>query len=130
MKKSPIQRTSISFLRTAKDEPTLPGLGAPPHMPPVNEIPTCERCNADTYLVYERITLLLDAARVQPPCWDVEFWCGQCESFYGILTTLVPVDHQAVRLAAENPRYVRYPASLPRLAPHIRPQGPRPGYST
>lgn len=130
VKKPQVKRTSLSLLRAALDEPTLPALGPPPHKTPVHEIPTCERCNADTYLVYERITLLLDAARVQPPCWDVAFWCGRCESFYGILTTLVPGDHQAVRLAAENPHYVRYLASAPRLAPHIRPPGRLTGYST
>lgn len=83
---------------------------------PTHEPPTCERCASDDFLVYERLTLLLDADRVQPPCWDVEFWCGQCESFYGMLTTFVPNDRQAVRLASENPRYVKYRVAPPTAA--------------
>lgn len=130
VKKPLVTRTSLFLLRAALDEPTLPALGPSPHRSLVHETPTCEHCNSDTYLVYERITLLLDAARVQPPCWDVEFWCGRCESFYGILTTFVPGDHQAVRLAAENPHYVRYAAPIPQLASQIRPQGLVPGYTT
>ncbi|MFL4474416.1 hypothetical protein ACIPVK_10500 [Paeniglutamicibacter sp. MACA_103] len=62
------------------------------------------------------MTLLLDVQREQPPCWDVEFWCGQCESFSGMLTTHVPDDRQAVRLASENPRYVQYRLAPPEAA--------------
>ena len=109
MKKSLGKHTSQSLLRSAPDSPASLGLSVHSPRVPTNEAPTCEACGSSDYLVYEHVELLLDRRRVQPPCWDVEFWCGQCESFYGMLTTQVPDDRQAVRLASENPRYVRYP---------------------
>jgi hypothetical protein len=108
MKKSLGKHTSQSLLRSAPDSPASLGLSMHSPRVPTNEAPTCEACGSSDYLVYEHVELLLDRRRVQPPCWDVEFWCGQCESFYGMLTTQVPDDRQAVRLASENPRYVGY----------------------
>ena len=87
---------------------------------PVDEAPTCGHCASSDFLVYENVTLLLDAARVQPASWDVEFWCGACESFGGMLTTHVPDDRQAARLAAENPRFVRYPATGEQPTTHTK----------
>ncbi|WP_181578284.1 hypothetical protein [Arthrobacter sp. AQ5-05] len=113
MKKSFGKRTSQSLLRSAPDIPPAPERSVHPSRVPTDEAPTCESCGSGDFLVYEHVELLLDRRRVQPPCWDVEFWCGQCESFYGMLTTHVPDDRQAVRLASENPRYVRYPDAAP-----------------
>lgn len=108
MKKSVSKRASFSPLLSGQAAPSAGAWITQTGKAPSHEVPTCERCGSDASLVYESVSLLLDAQRVQPPCWDVEFWCGQCESFYGMLTTHVPDDRQAVRLAAENPRYVQY----------------------
>ncbi|MBP2374356.1 hypothetical protein [Paeniglutamicibacter psychrophenolicus] len=113
MKKSFGKRTSQSLLRSAPDIPPALELSVHPSRVPTDEAPTCDSCGSSDFLVYEHVELRLDRRRVQPPCWDVEFWCGQCESFYGMLTTQVPDDRQAVRLASENPRYVRYPDAAP-----------------
>ncbi|MDQ0096205.1 hypothetical protein [Paeniglutamicibacter psychrophenolicus] len=113
MKKSFGKRTSQSMLRSAPDNPPALELTVHPSRVPANEAPTCGSCGSGDYLVYEHVELLLDRRRVQPPCWDVEFWCGKCESFYGMLTTQVPDDRRAVRLASENPRYVSYPGPAP-----------------
>lgn len=108
MKKSVSKRVPQMPLLSGQATPSAAAWIKQRNKAPSYEAPTCERCDSSEYLVYENVTLLLDSNRVQPPCWDVEYWCGACESFYGMLTTYVPEDRQAVRLAAENPRYVHY----------------------
>jgi hypothetical protein len=108
MKKSVSKRASNPTMLSGQVTPSGGAWITETNMAPFPDAPTCERCESSDFLVYENVTLLLDAQRVQPPCWDVEYWCGHCESFYGMLTTHVPDDRQAVRLAAENPRYVRH----------------------
>lgn len=116
MKKSVSERASLSPLFPEQATPSRGAWITQTSKAPSHEAPTCERCASDAFLVYERLSLLLDVRRVQPPCWDMEFWCGQCESFYGMLTTFVPGDRQAVRLATENPRYVQYRVAPPEAA--------------
>lgn len=113
MKKPDSKRVSISSLHSGQATPSAGAWIRQSGKAPSYEAPTCERCDSGDFLVYENVTLLLDTQRILPPCWDVEFWCGQCESFYGMLTTYVPDDRQAVRLASENPRYVQYRVGPP-----------------
>ncbi|MBV1779746.1 hypothetical protein KRR55_11550 [Paeniglutamicibacter sp. ABSL32-1] len=108
MKKSVPKRASYSPVVSGQAVPSAGAWITQSGKAPSYEAPTCDRCASDDFLVYENVTLLLDSQRVQPPCWDVEFWCGRCESYGGTLTTHVPDDRQAVRLASENPRYVNY----------------------
>lgn len=108
MKKSVSKRVPQMPLLSGQPTPSAGAWIKQRNKAPSYEAPTCDRCDTSEYLVYENVTLLLDANRVQPPCWDIEYWCGACESFYGMLTTHVPEDRQAVRLAAENPRYMHY----------------------
>jgi hypothetical protein len=108
MKKSVSKRVPQMPLLSGQPTPSAGAWIKQRNKAPSYEAPTCDRCDTSEYLVYENVTLLLDANRVQPPCWDIEYWCGACESFYGMLTTHVPEDRQAVRLAAENPRYLHY----------------------
>ncbi|KAA0973409.1 hypothetical protein ACIGB6_01995 [Paeniglutamicibacter gangotriensis] len=107
--KNPKVQVPIAFPpRTSSEETPSSATTSLSQHDPGNETPTCERCASSAYLVYERITLVLDAERIQPPGWDLAYWCGKCESFYGMLTTVAPGDRKGIRLAAENPRYVHY----------------------
>lgn len=113
MKNPKVPLSIVSQLCTATEESDPPPIAYPPHREPEKETPTCERCVTDAYLVYERITLVLDFGRIQPPCWDLAFWCGRCESVYGMMTTVPPGDRKGIQVAAENPRYVRYATPIP-----------------
>lgn len=50
---------------------------------------TCEHCQTDEYLVYERVNQVIDQS-MDMPVWSVECWCGKCEQFYALSTTEQP----------------------------------------
>ncbi|MDQ0095998.1 hypothetical protein [Paeniglutamicibacter psychrophenolicus] len=49
----------------------------------------CGRCHSDQYLVYEEVKPV-PRQGTNPPQWDVECWCGQCEEYQGFRTTTPP----------------------------------------
>lgn len=110
VKKSFGIRTSASMQRSvdlsAREPSPAPG------RTPTNEAPTCAACATAEYLVYDEITLQIDARGIKPAVWDIEYWCGNCESVYGILTTHRPDDGPAMRLAVANPRVVNYSSGV------------------
>lgn len=52
--------------------------------------PTCEQCQTDEFLVYERVQAVGKRTKVGPILWDVDCWCGKCETFYGFRTIHPP----------------------------------------
>ncbi|GAA1496808.1 hypothetical protein GCM10009628_18110 [Paeniglutamicibacter kerguelensis] len=64
--------------------------------------PTCDLCQTDEYLVYERVRAVRNPADGVPTLWDVDCWCGKCETFYGFRTIRPPKDPQVV-LARMSP---------------------------
>ncbi|GAA1496093.1 hypothetical protein GCM10009628_10950 [Paeniglutamicibacter kerguelensis] len=59
--------------------------------------PLCEQCLTDEYLVYEDVRKAMKVKGVKAPIWDVECWCGKCETFYGFRATHPPKDPRAVQ---------------------------------
>lgn len=60
-------------------------------LPVLDAKTSCEVCLTDEYLVYEDIRLVTKPQSGGPPIWDVDCWCGKCETFYGFRTTSQPV---------------------------------------
>ncbi|MBP2385843.1 hypothetical protein JOF47_001354 [Paeniglutamicibacter kerguelensis] len=59
--------------------------------------PNCDPCQSDEYLVFEHVRIVVDPARLASPMWELEFWCGECETFYGFTTLHPPKDPHVVR---------------------------------
>lgn len=72
---------------------TLP-LSATVHMYGMH--PTCELCQTDEFLVYERVQVVGKDTKVEPLLWDVDCWCGKCETFYGFRTVHPPKSRAAL----------------------------------
>ena len=67
--------------------------------------PVCDLCQTDDYLVYEHVRVLAGPDPAAPPVWEVDCWCGRCETFYGYPTTQPPKDPAAVRTALKVGRH-------------------------
>ena len=63
------------------------------------ESPICDLCQTEDYLVYEHVRMITGPDPAAPPVWEVDCWCGQCETFYGYRTTHPPKDPYVVRSA-------------------------------
>jgi hypothetical protein len=44
---------------------------------------TCEVCQTAEFLVFEKIAPVQGLGAVRPIEWDVDYWCGKCETYYG-----------------------------------------------
>lgn len=45
--------------------------------------PTCEACQTDEFLVFEKIVPVRSPGSSGFTMWDLDYWCGNCESYYG-----------------------------------------------
>ena len=50
---------------------------------------SCESCQSDQYLVFEKV-IPLPHRSSEPAAWEIECWCGQCEEFLAVRTTRPP----------------------------------------
>lgn len=66
-----------SLLLPGKPEPVPVAFGAPP---------TCEVCQTPEFLVFEKIDPIGPRTGRGPLTWDVDYWCGKCETYYGFQT--------------------------------------------
>lgn len=61
--------------------------------------PFCGLCRTDEFLVFEHVLLLINPRRTASPVWELEFWCGKCETFYGFRSVHPPKDPRVVQAA-------------------------------
>lgn len=67
-----------SLLLQGKVEPVSLVLGSPP---------TCEVCPTNEFLLFEKIVPVRSLGTPGLIAWDVDYWCGNCETYYGFQTT-------------------------------------------
>lgn len=72
----------------------------------------CHICQSDEYLVYERVRAVSNPAEGEPPLWDVDCWCGNCETFYGYRTTHPPEVRHSIQPTPETPLPERHTTTL------------------
>jgi hypothetical protein len=60
----------------------LDGKSEPILLPPRSR-PSCDICQTDKYLVFEKVAPVCPPGTSRPIAWDVDCWCGKCESYYG-----------------------------------------------
>lgn len=64
--------------------------------PELRERPYCDHCETKDFLVFERVEMTVTIAGVHTPVWEVDCWCGQCETYYGFRTRFPPEDPYVV----------------------------------
>ena len=74
-----------------------------PPEPPAETQPLCVNCKSDEYLVHERVHAVRNHAGGAPALWDVDCWCGKCETFYGYTTTRPPEVRHGIQATPEAP---------------------------
>lgn len=67
------------------------------------ESPSCELCQTDEFLVYERVQAVRKRTTTEPILWDVDCWCGKCETFYGFQTIHPPKGAKETQAVLQNP---------------------------
>lgn len=86
----------------ATSVPSLPKHEETPTALMMGSHPTCDLCQTDDYLVFELVRVVIDTHRFASPVWELEFWCGQCETFYGFRTVHPPRDRRVVESALKR----------------------------
>lgn len=74
---------------------------------PAEAQPVCDICQSDEYLVYERVRAVSNTEEGEPQLWDVDCWCGNCETFYGYRTTHPPEVRHSIQPTPETPLSMR-----------------------
>ena len=71
---APGAKTHPPLLLPGMPEPVSVVAGSPP---------TCEVCRTGEFLVFEKIVPVWPPGASGPLAWDVDYWCGSCETYYG-----------------------------------------------